>query len=272
MAAADREAELDEGRMPFLAHLREFRDRLRNAAICFLIATVVCWFFAKDMYAELRVPLDHAMANYPQFASIKMKYNVLTEPFWVYMSVALWSGVFVASPLIFYQLWQFIAPGLYKHERRFGVVFAAISGLFFVSGALFCHQLVLEPMFKYLLGMTGSDAEPALTMSGYLDLTRDMMLAFGAVFEMPIIIYFLAKVGLVTHKSLWRFNRWFVVIAFIIGAVLTPSADVVSQSLMALPMIALYNLSIIVAWVVVRNKRKAAQAAGFDDAPPDDAA
>ena len=266
--AAHRDEDLDDGRMPFIAHLVEFRDRLRNAALCFLIATVVCWFFAKDIYAELRVPLDTAMAHYPQFASIKMKYNVLTEPFWVYMSVALWSGVFVASPLIFYQLWKFIAPGLYKEERRLGLGFAAFSGLFFVGGALFCHQFVLEPMFRYLLGVTGNDAEPALTMSGYLDLTRDMMLAFGAVFEMPVVIYLLAKMGLVTHKSLWRFNRWFVVLAFIIGAILTPSADVVSQCLMALPMIALYNLSIIIAWVVVRNKAKQA---GASPMPDDDA-
>ena len=205
------------------------------------------------------------MANYPQFANIKMKYNVLTEPFWVYMSVALWSGVFVASPLIFYQLWKFIAPGLYKEERRLGIGFATFSGLFFVGGALFCHQFVLEPMFTYLLDVPGKDAEPALTMSGYLDLARDMMLAFGAVFEMPVVIYLLAKMGLVTHKSLWRFNRWFVVLAFIIGAILTPSADVVSQCLMALPMIALYNLSIIIAWVVVRNKAKQAGASPMPD-------
>lgn len=265
MASAHRDEDLDDGRMPFIEHLREFRDRLRNAALCFLVATVACWFFAKDIYAELRVPLDHAMANYPQFANIKMKYNVLTEPFWVYMSVALWSGVFVASPLIFYQLWKFIAPGLYKEERRLGIGFATFSGLFFVGGALFCHQFVLEPMFTYLLDVPGKDAEPALTMSGYLDLARDMMLAFGAVFEMPFVIYFLAKIGLVTAKSLWRFNRWFVVLAFIIGAVLTPSADPISQCLMALPMIALYNLSIIIAWVVVRNKAKQAGASPMPD-------
>ena len=120
-------------------------------------------------------------------------------------------------------------------------------------------------MFTYLLDVPGKDAEPALTMSAYLDLARDMMLAFGAVFEMPVVIYLLAKMGLVTHKSLWRFNRWFVVLAFIIGAILTPSADVVSQCLMALPMIALYNLSIIIAWVVVRNKAKQAGASPMPD-------
>ena len=208
-----------------------------------------------------------AIVHHPKLATTTMKYNVITEPFWVGMSVAMWSGVFVASPFIFYQLWKFIAPGLYKAERRMGITFAVLSAMFFVGGALFCLQLVLTPMFDYLLGMEIGSAEPALTISGYLDLTRDMMLAFGAVFEMPFVIYFLAKIGLVTHKSLWRFNRWFVVIAFVLGAVLTPSADPISQCLMALPMIALYNLSIIVAWLVVRNKRKQP---GYEAMPEDE--
>ena len=162
----------------------------------------------------------------------------------------MWSALFLSRP-----------------ERRMGMSFSVLSALFFVGGAVFCHQLVLEPMFDYLLGMEIGNAEPALTISGYLDLTRDMMLAFGAVFEMPFVIYFLAKIGLVTHKSLWRFNRWFVVLAFIIGAVLTPSADPISQCLMALPMIALYNLSIVVAWLVVRNKRKQP---GYEAMPEDE--
>lgn len=270
MAAADKDAELDDGRMSFLAHLREFRKRLRNAAICFMAAAVGCWFFAKDIYVWLRQPLDQAWRSHEDVLGpiTKMKFLSVTEPFWVYMSVSLWSGVFIASPFIFYQLWKFIAPGLYKEERRLGVVFALCSAVFFVCGALFCYYLALEPMFAYLLGYADENTEPALTMTGYLDLTRDMMLAFGVIFEMPILIYFLAKIGLVTHKSLWRFNRWFVVIAFVIGAILTPSADVVSQCLMALPMIALYNLSIIVAYFVGRNRDRAPGAA---PPPPDDA-
>ena len=264
---AANESDLDDGRMPFLEHLREFRSRLRNSAIAFMIATVACWFYAGKIYEAPLEPYQKAIVHHPKLATTTMKYNVITEPFWVGMSVAMWSGIFAASPFIFYQLWKFIAPGLYKSERRMGITFAVLSAAFFVGGAVFCHQLVLEPMFDYLLGMEIGHAEPALTISGYLDLTRDMMLAFGAVFEMPFVIYFLAKIGLVTAKSLWRFNRWFVVLAFIIGAVLTPSADPISQCLMALPMIALYNLSIVVAWFVGRNKAKQP---GFEPMPPDD--
>jgi sec-independent protein translocase protein TatC len=132
------------------------------------------------------------------------------------------------------------------------------SGIFFVSGALFCYRFVLENLYKFLLEYATADLQPMLVMRDYLDLTRNMMLAFGAVFELPLLIYFLALAGLVTPRGLWRFNRWFVVIAFIIGAILTPSPDVVSQIMMAAPMIVLYNLSIVAAYFVYRGKKKRA--------------
>jgi sec-independent protein translocase protein TatC len=172
------------------------------------------------------------------------------------MSVAMWAGIFVSSPLVFYQLWKFIAPGLYKKERAIGLVFSICSALFFVAGALFCYYLVLENLYAYLLSYSNSSLQPQIMMDTYFDLTKDMMLAFGAVFEMPVLIYFLAKIGLVTHRSLWKFNRWFIVLAFIIGAVLTPSPDPISQIMMAVPMVILYNLSILTAYVVTRNKEK----------------
>lgn len=253
------ESELDDGRMPFLEHLRELRLRLRNAAIFFLLGFVGAWFFAEDIYDWLRVPLERAWKAHPDKLPelTTMSFGSVVEPFWVYISVALWAGIFVSSPFIFFQLWKFVAPGLYKKERNTGVVFASASGFFFVSGAAFCYYFVLEQLFTYLLGYANKGTQPVLMMREYFDFTRNMMLAFGAVFELPVLIYFLAKVGLVTHRGLWRFNRWFVVIAFVVGAVLTPSPDVVTQTMMALPMIVLYNLSIIVAWVVVRNRERA---------------
>ncbi|HEY4054955.1 MAG TPA: twin-arginine translocase subunit TatC, partial [Kofleriaceae bacterium] len=167
------------------------------------------------------------------------------------------------SPFIFYQLWKFIAPGLYKKERRIATFFAVFSALFFIAGALFCYHYVLHSLYQFLISYGTKDTKPMILMESYLDLTRDMMLAFGAVFELPLLIYFLALVGMVTHRSLWKFNRWFIVLAFIIGAILTPSPDVVSQIMMATPMIALYNLSIIAAWRVTikREAREAAQKA-----------
>ena len=255
--AAD-ETELEQGRMPFVEHLRELRDRLRNAAIAFIAAFVVCWIFSADIYEWLREPIDQAWLSHKDTLGDKpqMFFQSPITPFWVYISVALWAGIFVSSPFVFHQLWQFIAPGLYKRERRIGVVFAIFSAICFVSGGLFCYYVVLERLYDFLLGYATTEMQPVLLIGEYFDLTRNMMVAFGAVFELPMLIYFLSFAGLVTHRGLWKFNRWFVVIAFVVGAILTPSPDVVSQVLMALPMIVLYNVSIVVAWVVVRGRER----------------
>lgn len=259
-------SELEDSRMPFLAHLRELRDRVRNAALFFMAAFIVCFIFADEIYHWLRGPVFDAWnaknaalvaKGKPTLGDPSMSFGSLTEPFWVNMSVALWAGIFLASPFIFYQLWRFIAPGLYKRERRITILFAVCSAILFTGGAVFCFYFVLPNLYDFLLGYASAENKPILMMSAYLDLTRDMMLAFGAVFELPLLIAFLAMVGLVTHRGLWKFNRWFVVIAFIVGAILTPSPDVVSQIAMATPMIILYNLSILIAWGITSRREKA---------------
>jgi sec-independent protein translocase protein TatC len=280
------EAELEGGRMPFLSHLAELRDRVRNAAIAFMIAFLACWYFAKQIFSWLRAPLDNIWYQHcdvgqgpgcvghglveagTSWGPPKLIYTGLTQPFWTDMSVAMWAGVFVASPLIFHQIWQFIAPGLYKRERKVGVTFAVSSAIFFVAGALFCFYFALPKLYGFLLSYNSRDLQSLPNIQEYLDLTRDSMLAFGAIFELPLLIYFLAMVGLVTHRSLWKFSRWFCVLAFIIGAILTPGPDIVSQFMMALPMIVLYNISIVLAWRVTK-KREQAEAAqrAREDAP-----
>ncbi len=263
---ASPEAELDAGRMPFVSHLLELRDRVRNASIAFMIGVVGSYFFSKEIYEWLRAPLFSAWREDPARGEPYMVFNSVTEPFWVYMSVSLWSGIFVASPFIFYQLWKFIAPALYKRERRMGIAFGVVSAFFFIGGAVFCYYFVLPALFRYMLGYIDSSQRANLQMTAYMDQTRDTMLAFGGIFELPIVIYVLALIGLVTHRSLWRFNRWFVVLAFIVGAILTPGPDVVSQLFMALPMVLLYNLSILAAWRVTL-KREAKAAALAKDTP-----
>lgn len=252
------EAELEAGRMPFIEHLRELRDRLRNASIAFVVGFVACWIFSKEIYAWMREPLDVAWRAHASTLGEQptMHFQSPVTPFWLYISVALWAGIFVSSPFVFHQLWRFIAPGLYRKERKVGILFAIFSAICFVSGALFCYYVVLERLYDFLLGYATKDLQPTLFVTEYFDLTRNMMLAFGAVFELPMLIFFLAKAGLVTVRGLWKFNRWFIVIAFVVGAVLTPSPDVVSQVLMAVPMIGLYNISIVVALFVQRGREK----------------
>jgi len=268
---ASPEAELEEGRMPFMSHILELRDRVRNASIAFIIGVIGSYFYSKEIYEWLRAPLFTAWREDPARGEPYMVFNSVTEPFWVYMSVALWSGIFVASPFIFYQLWKFIAPALYKRERRMGVAFGVVSAVFFIGGAVFCYYFVLPALFRYMLGYIDSSQRANLQMTAYMDQTRDTMLAFGGIFELPLVIYVLALVGLVTHRSLWRFNRWFIVLAFIIGAILTPGPDVVSQLFMATPMILLYNISILAAWrVTLKREAKAAALAKDTPAPRDE--
>ena len=270
-------AQLDAGRMPFFEHLRELRDRLRNAVLCFLGGFAIAYAFNQQIYAWILRPLINVMyamkAADPSLPDPTINFGSPTEPFWVYLSVSLWAGIFISSPLIFYQLWKFIAPGLYQHERRIGVVFAAVSGVFFAGGALFCYYLVLEQMLGFLLSYATSNlgevsgpfdlvydtgqaiaVRPLIGMRDYLDLARGMMLGFGLVFELPLLIYFLAAAGLVTHRGLWKFNRYWIVIAFVIGAILTPGPDIGSQIAMSLPLVVLYEISIGIAWVVTRRK------------------
>ena len=245
------------------------------------VAFLACWYFAKPIFTWLCVPLFNIWYQHcdvlegpgclgqglvkagTSWGTPKLIYTGLTQPFWVDMSVAIWAGIFVSSPLIFHQLWKFIAPGMYKRERRIGVTFAVMSAIFFISGALFCFYIALPRLFNFLLSYNSRDLLSLPNIQDYLDLTRDSMLAFGAIFELPLLIYFLAMIGLVTHRSLWKFSRWFIVLSFVIGAILTPGPDIVSQFMMAAPMIALYNISILLAWRVTikREKKAAAEAA-----------
>ncbi|HUS32089.1 MAG TPA: twin-arginine translocase subunit TatC [Kofleriaceae bacterium] len=258
--------ELEGGRMPFLAHLVELRDRVRKAAIFFLAATIICWLKSDEIFEWLKEPLFRVW-DYKKLGEPNLVFGKLTEPFWVGMSIAMWAGVFAASPFIYYQIWKFIAPGLYKRERRIGITFAVCSAAFFIAGAAFCYYFVLDGLYGFLISYSETDLKPMILMQDYLDLTRDMMLAFGAVFELPLLIYFLSLIGMVTHRGLWKFNRWFIVIAFVVGAVLTPSPDVVSQILMAAPMIVLYNLSIIVSWrITIGRERKEAEQRAREEA------
>ena len=245
---------------------------LGNAVLitCIALGLSIVIRYAAEIFEWLRGPLfdiwnQHTGKGIPpaeDWGPPKLIYTGLTQPFWVDMSIGMWAGIFVASPFMFYQLWRFIAPGLYKRERRTTVAFACFSAVFFVCGALFCFYFALPKLYDFLLSYNTEGLKSLPNIQEYLDLTRDMMLAFGAIFELPLLIYFLAMVGLVTHRGLWKFSRWFIVLAFIIGAILTPGPDVVSQFMMATPMIVLYNISILLAWRV--TKKREAKAAALE--------
>src|SRR3954467_10087816 len=174
-------SDLEKGRMPFLQHLVELRDRVRNAAIFFILAFLICWYFSHEIFEWLRGPLfdiwnQHTGKGIPpaeDWGPPTLIYTGLTQPFWVDMSIGLWAGLFLASPFIFYQVWKFIAPGLYKRDRKIGVAFAVFSGVSFIAGALFCFYVALPRLYNFLLSYNTRDLQSLPTMQEYLDLTRD---------------------------------------------------------------------------------------------------
>jgi sec-independent protein translocase protein TatC len=270
---------MDERRLPFLTHLTELRLRLRNAMAALLVGCIVSFWGSKTLYALLARPLNLAWHEVLPGQTANLRFGSLIEPFWVYFELSIYAGLFLASPVIFHQLWRFIAPGLYEKEKKVALPFAAFSGLMFIGGGLFCYFFVFPAMFRFFLSYSTANigelqgafsflggnvtsgalaVEPALFMQQYLDLTTKMLLGFGLIFELPLAIFFLSYAGLVTHRKLWRFNKYWIILSFIIGGVLTPGPDVLSQFMMAAPLVVLYEASILVSFFVTRRKERAA--------------
>jgi sec-independent protein translocase protein TatC len=270
----------DEKVMSFTEHLAELRLRLKRSVYAVLVGVAVAYSFSETLFVLLAQPLVRAWSQ-AGLGPPRMHFANPIEPFMTYVQVSLIAGLFFASPVVFHELWKFIAPGLYRRERRFAIPFAVTSALFFIGGAAFGYFVAFPVGFGYFLSFANDnlgamqkllggtvtfsvgkpmELSPMLMMGDYFGLVWRLLLAFGLVFELPLVISFLAIAGLVNHRTLWRFNRYFIILAFVIGAILTPP-DVVSQIMMSVPLVVLYNLSIVVAWIADRRRaRRAAQA------------
>jgi sec-independent protein translocase protein TatC len=190
----------------------------------------------------------------PVFAALPegekaLHFSSSIEPFMIYLKVGLYAGLFVASPPIFWQIWMFVAPGLYRRERKKILPFVAAATLFFVGGAVFCYLVILPPAFQFLINAAGPDIKPVLMMDDQLGLVMMLLLAFGIVFELPLILTLLAMLGIVDHKFLSKWRRHAIVVNVIIAAVVTPTGDPFNLALMALPMLLCYELGILGAWI-----------------------
>ncbi len=246
------EAVQDQGTMSLREHLIELRTRIVRSSIAVIAAFFVAWAFRIELYDWLSQPIRDAMANNNLFA---IKALQITESIEVYMKLSLVGGLFLASPWVFYQIWAFVAPGLLAKEKRLIVPILSGSVACFVTGAAFCYLVVLPFMTDFLIRMTteapGLTLEP--TLASTVSFATLMLVAFGAVFELPLFMYVLAAVGLVSAKGFLGFYRYWIVIAFIIGAVLTPTPDPINQTLMSAPLVLLYGVGIGIAWFVQRD-------------------
>ncbi|NIQ38538.1 MAG: twin-arginine translocase subunit TatC [Proteobacteria bacterium] len=236
--------------MPITAHLEELRRRLVISAIAAGIGFGVSYFFAARIFEVLMAPLLEALPP-----DGKLIFTGVTEAFFTYLKVAILSGLFLASPLILYQIWVFVAPGLYAREKRYVVPFVVFSTIFFMGGALFGYLVVFPYGFKFLLGFATEHIRPFPRIKEYFSLASKLLLAFGVVFELPLFVFFLAKIGLVTSRLLIKQFKFAVLIIFGISAMLTPP-DVVTQFMMAGPILFLYGISILVAKFFGKEAKK----------------
>ncbi len=254
----------DEFKMPLTAHLEELRWRLIKALVGIGVAFIAAYQFADLLFAFLTQPLYSArlpLGDNPGH-SVNLIGTGVVEAFFTKLKVALIAGIFLSSPVSFYQLWRFVAPGLYPHEKRYALPFVFFASFFFVAGAAFCYAFVLPVGYRFFLEQYANiGVRPELRISEYLSFTARMLLAFGVTFELPVVTFFLARAGVVTHRTMLGYWRYAVVGIFIVAAVLTPGPDVASQLLMATPLLVLYGASIGVAYVFGRPRAVAAEAA-----------
>ena len=236
---------------PLLEHLVELRTRLVRCLIAVGIGFAASYAFAEKLLGILLKPLMDVMPG-----GSKLIATSLPETFFTVMKLALVAGAFVASPYIFFQLWKFVAPGLYKEERKIIVPVAVATAVCFVGGALFGYFIVFPFGFKFFVDYASDYITVMPTISAYFSLAVTLLFAFGLIFELPVFIFFMTSLGLVTTKALRKFRRWAILLSFVVAAILTPTPDAVNQLLMAGPMVVLYEVGIWVSWFVDKSRKE----------------
>lgn len=256
---------MSEEKQPVTEHLTELRKRILISVAVVFAATLVSFVFSEDLFKVIIFPLHWAVsvkAAYPYFDLVRREdvaslvFLAPAEAFWMHMKVAMISGIIAASPVIFYQLWRFISPGLVRKEKRLAVPFISITTGLFIMGSLFCFAIVLPFAINFLLTYKTESLTAMLSVGKYVDFCLKFILAFGVIFELPVVIVFLTRMGIVTPKTLARNRKYAVLLAFVAAAILTPTPDAFNQLLMAVPIILLYEGGIIASRIFMRRKRE----------------
>ncbi|MDD5524951.1 MAG: twin-arginine translocase subunit TatC [Smithella sp.] len=239
----------EEHKMSLTEHLVELRKRLTNSLIALGIGFGVCYYYKDWIFDIVTRPLTQVLPK-----NSYLVYTGLTEAFFTYMKVAFFASLIITSPFILYQIWKFIVPGLLPKERKYVVPFVISSSLLFITGVLFGYFVALPPAFKFFVSFNNQYLQAMLSFKDYLSLFVTFLLGFGVSFELPIFMFFLAKLGIVNAKMLSKQRRYAILVIFVVAAILTPSPDALSQVLMAIPLMFLYEVSIFVVKFAEKKK------------------
>jgi sec-independent protein translocase protein TatC len=243
--------------MSFLEHLEELRKRIIYSLIAMAVGFFACWGYAERIYAIMQRPIMEALRR--NAMPEKLVYLNPTEPFNLYIKVAFLAGLFATSPFVLYQVWLFISPGLYRHEKRYVTPFMLSTVALFVAGGIFGYKIVYPAALNFLIDY-GKQFQPMITIGEYTDLFLTIIIGMGLIFEMPILVFFLSLLGIVNAGWMWRNLRYSILVIFIVAAIVTPTTDILNMCIFAAPMVALYLLSIGIAWFVHPKQRKARDA------------
>jgi len=249
----------EEERMPsmsFLEHLEELRTRIFHALVAIAIGMGLCWWYHQTLFSFIQKPILDVLRPY---GIDKLVVLTPTEAFNLYLKVSALGGLFLTSPYVLYQVWLFISPGLYRREKKYVTPFLFFTVLLFVGGGYFGYRMVFPAALKWLIGI-GGQFTPMITVHEYTDLFLTVILGLGIVFEMPILVFFLALMGVVSAGWMWRNIRYAILGIFIVAGALAPTPDISSMVIFASPMLVLYFVSIGIAWFVHPTQRKAREA------------
>jgi len=253
----DPESNEDSGsKMSFLEHLDELRKRLIYVVYSLIAGCIVAYIFIGQIFDFIMKPMQQVLppGSYLQYTSG-------AEPFMLYIKIGFLTGIFIASPAILWQIWKFIAPGLYTHEKKFAIPFVVMSTMFFVAGGVFAHYIAFPVTWVFFNSFSTDYMKFVPKVDEAFSLYTKMLLGFGAIFEMPTLVFFLARMGVVTGQFLLKYFKYAFLIIFIIAAIISPGTDMMSQVVMAVPMLGLYIISIAIAFVFQKKKRREPDAA-----------
>jgi sec-independent protein translocase protein TatC len=237
-------------KMSFLEHLDELRKRLIYICWSLLAGCIVAYVFIAQIFDFIMRPLQQMLPP-----GGKLMFTQGAEPFMLYVKIGFLAGIFIASPLIIYQIWKFIAPGLYSHEKKFAIPFVFLSTVFFVAGGLFSHYVAFPWTWKFFISFITDYMTFMPKVDEAFSLYTKMLLGFGVMFEMPTLVFFLARMGVVSAGFLLRYFKYAILIIAIVAAVVSPGTDAMSMIVFAIPMLGLYLVSIVIAWIFAKRKK-----------------